>query len=91
MDNSDHNKINFASIYINGTSVGINSDQNGDFELDLTRYGSMPLTISALGFYSVTITDFSAEKPMVIYLTAKTFELKEVIIVAKSLDKEKKS
>jgi hypothetical protein len=91
LDNSDHTKINFASIYINGTSVGTNSDQNGDFELDITKYGSLPLTISALGYYSVTLADFSGEKPLDVYLTPKTFELNEVVVVAKSLSKEKKA
>lgn len=91
LDNSDHSKINFASIYINGTSVGTNSDQSGYFELDITKYGSLPLTISALGYYSVTLTDFSPEKPIEVFLTPKTFELKEVVIVAKSLTKEKKA
>ena len=90
-DNSDHSKINFASIYINGTSVGTNSDQNGYFEIDIIKYGSLPLTISALGYYSVTLSDFSLEKPIEVYLTPKTFELKEVVIVASSLTKEKKA
>jgi hypothetical protein len=91
LDNSDNTKINFASVYINGTSVGTNSDQNGYFELDITKFGSLPLTISALGYYSVTLSDFSPEKPLEVFLTPKTFELKEVIIVAKSLTKEKKA
>ena len=91
VDKSDNTKINFASIYINGTSVGTNSDQNGYFELDITKYGSLPLSISALGYNSVTLTDFSREKPIEVYLTPKTFELKEVVIVAKSLTKEKKA
>ena len=91
LDKSDNTKINFASIYINGTSVGTNSDQNGNFKLDITKYGSLPITISALGYYSVTLADFSAEKPIEIYLIPKTFELKEVFVVAKSTAKERKS
>ena len=91
LDKSDNLKINFASIYINGTSVGTNSDQNGYFELDITKYGSLPLTISALGYYTVTLTDFSKGKPIEVYLTPKTFELQEVVIVAKSLTKAKKA
>lgn len=83
LDNSDHTKINFASIYINGTSVGTNSDQNGYFELDITKYGSLPLTISALGYYSVTLADFSREKPIEVYLTPKMFELNEVVVKGK--------
>lgn len=91
LDKSDNLKINFASIYINGTSVGTNSDQNGYFDLDITKYGSLPLTISALGYYSVTLTDFSREKPIEIYLIPKTFELNEVFVVAKSTAKERKA
>ena len=91
LDKSDNIKINFASIYINGTSVGTNSDQNGYFELDITKYGSLPLTISALGYYSVTLTDFSREKPIEVYLTPKTFELNEVVVAAKSTAKERKA
>ena len=91
LDKSNNLKINFASIYINGTSVGTNSDQNGYFELDITRYASLPLTINALGYYSVTLADFSREKPVEVYLTPKTFELNEVVVVAKSTAKERKA
>jgi len=91
LDKSNNLKINFASIYINGTSVGTNSDQNGYFELDITKYGSLPLTISALGYNSVTLKDFSREKPLEVYLTPKTFELNEVVVAAKSTVKERKA
>jgi hypothetical protein len=91
LDNSDHSKVNFASIYINGTSVGTNSDQNGYFELDISKYVSLPVTVSALGYYSVTLTDVSKETPVVVYLTQKIFELKEIVVAAKSLSKEKKA
>src|SRR5664280_1552971 len=83
LEKSNNLKINFASIYINGTSVGTNSDQNGYFELDITKYGSLPLTISALGYYSVTLADFSREKPIEVYLTPKMFELNEVVVKGK--------
>ena len=91
LDKSSNLKINFASIYINGTSVGTNSDQNGYFELDITKYGSLPLTISALGYYTVTLSDFSREKPIDVYLIPKMFELNEVFVIAKSTEKEKKA
>jgi hypothetical protein len=91
LDRYENSKINFASIYINGTSVGTNSDQNGNFELDITKYSSFPLTISALGYYSVTLADFSREKPIEVYLTPKTFELNEVVVLAKSTAKERKA
>jgi hypothetical protein len=90
LDKSNNLKINFASIYINGTSVGTNSDQNGYFELDITKYSSMPLTISALGYYSITLSDFSKDKPLIAYLTPKVFELDEVVVKSKSLSRERK-
>ena len=91
LDISDHNKTVFASVYINGTNTGTNSDPGGHFELDITKYSSLPLTISALGYNTVTLTDFSKEKPIEVYLTPKTFELNEVIVKAKSTSKERKA
>jgi hypothetical protein len=91
LDKSNNLKINFASIYINGTSAGTNSNENGYFELDVTKYSSLPLTISALGYSTVTLTDYSKEKPIEVYLTPKPFELKEVSVVAKSTAKERKA
>jgi hypothetical protein len=34
-DKYSNDIINFASIYFSGTSMGINSDQSGFFELDV--------------------------------------------------------
>jgi hypothetical protein len=90
-DKSNNIKINFASIYINGTYIGTNTDQNGYFELDITKHNSLPLTISALGYYSVSLTDFATDKFIEVYLTPKTFELKEVVVAAKSHASERKA
>ena len=81
-DQYTRNPIYFASIYFNGTFLGTHSDQNGHFELDVSKYSSMPLTISALGYYSNTLNDFSTEKQHLIYLEPKIFELQEVVISA---------
>lgn len=90
LNKSDNSRINFASIYINGTNTGTNADQNGYFELDITKFASLPLTISALGYYTVTLTDFSREKPIEVYLIPETFQLNEVVVRAKSTSKERK-
>ena len=91
MDNSDNSKISYASIYINGTCVGTNSDKDGYFELNITKYNTLPLTISALGYYSTTLTDIATDKIIKVYLTQKTFELKEVVVETKSHEKERKT
>jgi len=90
LDKSNDSRISFATIYLNGTYVGTNSDQTGYFELDITKYSSMPLTISALGYYSITLPDFSKDKLIVVYLTPKVFELDEVVVKSKSLSRERK-
>jgi hypothetical protein len=83
--------INYASIYFNGTFVGTNSDKSGNFELDISRYPSMQLTISALGYNSVNIPEPDPDKKLVIYLTPKLFELKEVIINARKISRERRT
>jgi hypothetical protein len=82
--------LNFASIYFNGTVTGTSTDSKGNFELDVSKYSRMPLTISAIGYYSETITDFSSAKPYSIYLSPKVFELSEVVISSKANDRERK-
>ena len=81
----------FATIYFNGTFVGTFSDQNGIFELDISKNKSMPLTISAIGYYSVTLTEFLKTKPLVIYLQPKIYKLEEATVNAKSLSRKRRN
>jgi hypothetical protein len=83
--------INYAVIYFNGTFVGTQSDSKGYFELDISKNNSMPLTISALGYYSVILTDLAPDKKYQINLVPKIFELKEVVIIAKDPNERKKN
>jgi CarboxypepD_reg-like domain len=80
LENKTNSPI-FAAIYFSGTFVGTLSDLNGNFELDISKNASMPLTISSIGYYSVTLTDFLTYKPLIIYMTPKVYEVKEVDIV----------
>jgi len=89
-DNKTKEKIFSASIYFSGTSVGTLSDQSGNFQLDVSKYSSMPLTISAIGYYSVTIKAFQAGKPNMVYLDPKLFELNEVVVKSKSHSRERR-
>jgi hypothetical protein len=90
-DQNTKSPIYSASIYFNGTSAGTLSDQNGNFEMDVSKYIYMPLTISALGYFSVTLTDFTRIKPLHIYLKPKLFELNEVVVNAKSHARERRA
>jgi hypothetical protein len=82
--------ISYASVYFNGTSVGIFSDIKGNFIIDISKYHLMPLSISSLGYYSVTESNFPTDKPLTIYMTPKVNELNEVVISATSLVRKRK-
>lgn len=91
LDNETKCPIGFAYLYFSGTFAGTQSDQNGNFELDVSKNASTSLTISAIGYYSSSLTDFSIEKSQIIYLTPKLYELKEITINAKSLARKRKA
>ena len=88
LENKTNSPI-FAAIYFSGTFVGTLSDLNGNFELDISKNASMPLTISSIGYYSVTLTDFLTYKPLIIYMTPKVYEVNEVVVSSKSLVKRR--
>ncbi len=81
-DRSTDSTISFASIYFSGTSIGTYSDIHGNFELDISKYNSMPITISMLGYYSVSLSEHGSNKKYDIYLSPKLNLLKEVIVKA---------
>jgi hypothetical protein len=90
LDLNTKTAIDYAAVYFNGTFTGTNTDKNGDFKLDISKCKLMPLTISALGYYSVTIDKLSADTKQTVYLTPKVFELDEMVISAKSNPEERK-
>ena len=85
LDVTTKSGIPFASVYFNATFAGITSDKDGNFELDVSNNGSMPLTISAVGYFSVTLARFQTAKHLYISLTPKMYELTEAHVKAKSL------
>ena len=83
-DQKTHEAIISASVYFNGTFKGTLTDKDGNFRIENPKGTQMPLIISALGYYSATITDYSASKPVIVNLAPKLFELNEIVVSAKS-------
>jgi hypothetical protein len=81
-DRSTDSTLSFAIVYISGTTIGTYSDIHGNFELDISKYSSLPITISFIGYYSVTLSEHSSNKMYNIYLSSKIFELGEVVVTA---------
>jgi len=90
LDEITKDTICFASVYFNGTFEGTSSDINGYFEMNVSKNISMPLTISAVGYYSYTLSEYSTTKPLLIYLKPKVYELEEAVIKANSLERKRK-
>jgi hypothetical protein len=82
-DRATDSTLSFAVIYISGTSMGTYSDKHGNFELVLSGNRSEPITISMVGYYSISLTEHSANKVYKIYLSTKINELNEVIVKGK--------
>ena len=89
-DSKTDSTICFATIYFSGTFVGTTSDTEGNFKLDVSKNVLMPLTISSIGYYSVNLTDYLTDKPLIIYLEPKVFKINEVSVSAKSLKRKRK-
>ena len=73
LDQNTHKPVSFAAVYFNGSFVGTYSDNNGYFSLDISNNRSMPMVISALGYYSVTIPDLVPDNYYRVYLKPKIF------------------
>ena len=71
--------------------MGTSSDQERNFQIDVTSFVSMPLTISAIGYYSYAITEFSIGGPEVILLTPKVYEIREVEISGNTVARRRKA
>ncbi len=89
-DKKTKNAICFATVYFNGTFVGTTADQDGVFMLNISQNKSTPITISAVGYYSVTLADYSISDPLVVYLEPKTYEIEEVIVSTRSLERKRR-
>lgn len=90
LNEQTHDAISDAAVYFAGTFVGTTADVEGNFELDITHHASRPLTISAVGYYSYSLTDFTPGEIDTVYLKPKVYEIGEVVISTKSLERKRK-
>jgi hypothetical protein len=90
LDNETKNPVFSAAVYFNGTSVGTLTDADGDFKLNILKFSTMPLSISAIGYYSLSLPKYSTSEPNIIYLKPRIIELDEVVVNDKSHARERK-
>ena len=85
IDKHNQKEIPFATIYFSGTVVGTSSDENGDFEIDITKFKTKALTCSAIGYYSKSVEDLYEGEDLLVKLTPKVYDINEAVINSKSL------
>ena len=75
--------IEYATIGVIGTSIGVISDEEGRFSLDLgSAQATDTLRIAYLGYepYTISIQELDFEKELEISLYEKAFKLPEIIV-----------
>src|ERR1700743_978878 len=81
-----------ASVYINNTSVGTTTDENGEFHISSTLNGSFHLVVSHVSFQTqithINLNENSSK--LLIVLDAKSLDLNGVTITDHSLKSWKK-
>jgi hypothetical protein len=71
-----------VSMNFDGTLNGTSTDKVGNFTLYPKANNKIPLIVSAVGYLTETITEYTVSKKMVIYLKARTYDLDAVTITA---------
>ena len=91
LDLESREPIDFASVYFSGTFVGTTTDEQGNFELDISKYASRPLSISAVGYSSAIISEFVPGKNHQVFLKGQLYDLEEVTVSTKSLVRKRRA
>ncbi|RZA01257.1 MAG: carboxypeptidase-like regulatory domain-containing protein [Sphingobacteriaceae bacterium] len=87
-DSTNGKPIPNASIYLNGSSKGTTSNEQGEFSLS-TLETNIPLIVSCVGYQSETIINYTG-KVLNVMLKPRTQELKEVVIGGMSREEQLK-
>ncbi len=91
LDQESGEPIDFASVFFSGTFVGTTTDEQGRFELDISKYASRSLSISAVGYASASISDFVTGKQHQVELVRQFFDIEEVTVSTKSLVRKRRA
>lgn len=79
-----------VSVYLDGTSVGVLTDEQGRFELSVKNRINTNLIISFIGFETVAIENPFAKRRYEIHLQPKATQLREVVIGNEGFSREAK-
>jgi len=91
LDQESREPIDFASVFFSGTFVGTTTDEQGRFELDISKYATRSLTISAVGYAPASISEFNTGKQHLVELVWQLVDIEEVTVSTKSLVRKRRA
>jgi hypothetical protein len=91
LDQESREPVDFASVFFNGTFVGTTTDELGYFELNVSKYATRSLTISAVGYAAASISEFVPGKQYQVSLVRKLYDIEEVTVSTKSLVRRRRA
>ncbi|OFY61536.1 MAG: hypothetical protein A2V64_05075 [Bacteroidetes bacterium RBG_13_43_22] len=83
IDENTKRPLTDVSVFFNGTTRGTKTDRNGNFKVLAPENQKLPLAVSAIGYNSLLLTEYPADKSLKILLVPKIYELNEVVIISK--------
>lgn len=83
LSKADKKPLAFATIYLKNTSIGIHSNQEGDFELNLQGITKDSLFIQLLGYRTLQLSLDKAIESPIFYLEESPLALSDVTIKKK--------
>ncbi len=90
LDASTREPIPRASVFFDGTFSGTSTDDLGRFELDVSKYLTKRLTISAVGYYPHVLEHLAPGHSYTILLARNIYEIEEVRISGKDIARKRK-
>lgn len=81
-----------ASVYFDGTSLGVSTNEKGKFKIPLKSSTTIPLVVSSLGYETIIINNYNIKENVVfkIYLQESTESLPEVLLETDPWSRERK-
>jgi len=80
----------YANVYYDGMYKGAISDEDGNFQLQPAASAKAPIIISAVGYHSTSIADYTSDEFIKIYLQPKVYSLDAVVITYDGMSREEK-
>ena len=82
VEEGNNRPIRNANVYFDGTLNGTTTDSTGNFTLDLRSTSKIKISVTAVGFYPGSASEYIPGTRLIIHLKPRSYELAAVEIMA---------